>query len=132
MATARRHDETLADLPATERKLARELRDRLADSLLPGEPGLSRERLDEAAAFVLEAARERLEGEAALRVRSAGGARRCTRIAVVNRDMPFLVDSIAATIAAQGLAIDVLVHPIVAVERDAAGRLVALPKAGSK
>jgi glutamate dehydrogenase len=127
MATARRYEEGLADLSAAERKLARELRERLADSLLPGEPALSPQRLDEAAAFVLETARDRPEGEAALLVRSAGGARRCTRIAVVNRDMPFLVDSIAATIAAQGLAIDVLMHPILPVRRDAKGRLTGLP-----
>ena len=97
----------MADCPAAERKLARELRERLADSLLPGEPALSPERLDEAAAFVLEAAR--VGGpKAKRRCWSARPAatRRCTRIAVVNRDMPFLVDSIAATIAAQGLAID--------------------------
>jgi len=42
--------------------------------------------------------------------------------------MPFLVDSIAATIAAQGLVIDRLVHPIVPVERDADGTLTALHK----
>src|SRR5688500_16032692 len=94
MATARRQDESLADLPAADRKLARELRARLADSLLPGEPTLSAARLDEAAAFVLEAARVRPEGQAALLVRSAIGTRRCTRVAIVNRDMPFLVDSI--------------------------------------
>ena len=70
MATARRQEETLADLPAAERKLARTLRERMADSLLPGEPELSPERLDEAAAFLFEAARERPEGEAALLVRS--------------------------------------------------------------
>jgi glutamate dehydrogenase len=127
MATARRHDESLADLSAGDRKLARQLRERLADSLLPGEPALPSARLDEAAAFVLEAARVRPEGEAALLVRSAAGTRRCTRVAIVNRDMPFLVDSIAATIAAQGLAIDLLMHPILPVERDADGRLAGLP-----
>src|SRR5688572_10040555 len=127
MATARRQDEGLADLSAAERKLARELRERMADSLLPGEPELSGERLDEAAAFVLEAARARPEGEAALLVRSAAGIRRCTRVAIVNRDMPFLVDSIAATIAAQGLAIDLLMHPILPIKRDADGRLTSLP-----
>src|SRR5688500_5140913 len=127
MATARRHDESLADLSAADRKLARELRARLADSLLPGEPALSSERLDEAAAFVLEAARIRPEGQAALQVRSATGTRRCTRVAIVNRDMPFLVDSIAATIAAQGLAIDLLLHPVLPVERDTDGLLTGLP-----
>ncbi|HYD24952.1 MAG TPA: NAD-glutamate dehydrogenase domain-containing protein [Croceibacterium sp.] len=129
MARATRHDgEGLAALPAGERKLARTLRGRIADSLLPGEAGLTGEPLDEAAAFLLEAARERKEGEAALLVRSASGERRITRIAVVNRDMPFLVDSIAATIAAQGLAIDLLVHPIIPAGRDAHGRLTSLPE----
>ena len=127
MATARRQDEEMAPLSAAERKLARALRERMADSLLPGEPELSPARLDEAAAFVLEAARQRTEGEAALLVRSSSGERRCTRIAIVNRDMPFLVDSIAATIAAQGLAIDLLMHPILPVARDGEGRLTGLP-----
>lgn len=39
------------------------------------------------------------------------------RIAIINKDMPFLVDSIAATMAARGLAIDVLVHPVLPVRR---------------
>ena len=52
MATARRQEEGVAGLSAAERKRARELHERMADSLLPGEPRLSRERLDEAAAFV--------------------------------------------------------------------------------
>ena len=127
MATARLQDKDLAELPAAERKQARALRERLAESLLPGEPELTAGRLDEAAAFLIEAARERPEGEASLLVRSASGARRCTRIAVVNRDMPFLVDSIAATIAAQGLAIDLLMHPVLPVLRDGEGRLAGLP-----
>src|SRR5690606_8707812 len=49
-------------------------------------------------------------------------------IAIVNDDMPFLVDSVAATIAAQGLAIDRLVHPVLAVRRDGAGTLTMLPQ----
>ena len=127
MATTRRQDEGLADLSAAERKLARTLRERIAESLLPGEPEIPADQLDEAAAFLLEAARERGEDDAAILVRSALGERRCTRIAVINRDMPFLVDSIAATIAAKGLAIDLLVHPVLPARRDADGRLTALP-----
>src|SRR5689334_16600270 len=102
MATARKQDEGLAGLSAAERKLAKVLRERIADSLLPGEE-LPADRLDEAAAFLLEAARERSADDSAVLVRSALGERRCTRIAVINRDMPFLVDSIASTIAAKGL-----------------------------
>src|SRR5688572_27244015 len=103
MATARRQDEGGAALSAAERKLAKVLRERMADSLLPGEPELSPARLDAAAAFVLETARRRQRGEAAMQVSSGEGLQRVTRIAVVNKDMPFLVDSIAAAVAAQGL-----------------------------
>src|SRR6478735_9988410 len=126
MATARRQDEGLAGLSAAERKLANVLRERIASSLLPGEPEIPAGRLNEAATFLLEAARERGADESAVLVRSALGDRRCTRIAVINRDMPFLVDSIASTIAAKGLSIDLLVHPVVPAQRDPEGRLIAL------
>ena len=54
-----------------------------------------------------------------------------TRIAAINDDMPFLVNSMAATVVALGLAIDRLVHPIVSVRRDADGALLeALPDDG--
>lgn len=108
---------------------AKRLRDRLAESQLPGDTSLEPERLAEAAAFVLEAANQRADGEAAVLIRSALGERRLTRIAVVNPDMPFLVDSIASTVAAQGLAVDVLLHPVVPVRRNAAGSLITLPLA---
>ncbi|MBC7160193.1 MAG: NAD-glutamate dehydrogenase [Porphyrobacter sp.] len=104
------------------------LRDHLARSLLPGEDRMSAGQLDEAAAFVLEAARERRAGEPALLIRSAHAGRRFTRFAIINPDMPFLVDSIAAAIAAEGLAIDLLAHPVVPVRRDADGRLTAIPQ----
>ncbi|MCB2077331.1 MAG: NAD-glutamate dehydrogenase, partial [Novosphingobium sp.] len=41
--------------------------------------------------------------------------------------MPFLVDSISAAIAAHGLTIDRLLHPLVNVKRAEDGRLLALP-----
>src|SRR3546814_7725534 len=46
--------------------------------------------------------------------------------------MPFLVDSIAATIAAQGIAIDRLVHPVIFVSRDASGELTRFGNAADK
>jgi glutamate dehydrogenase len=113
-------------MDAAGRRMAAMLRDRVAESHLPGEAGLAGPALDDVVQFLLDAARERPEGTASIVVAS-GGARRVTRIAVVNRDMPFLVDSIAAAIAAQGLAIDLLVHPIADVRRDAAGAIVDLP-----
>ena len=48
---------------------------------------------------------------------------RAMRLAVVNDDMPFLVDSIAATIAAHDIAIRRIIHPVVAVERAGDGTL---------
>src|SRR3546814_5765091 len=46
--------------------------------------------------------------------------------------MPFLVDSIAATIAAQGIASDRLVHPVIFVSRNADGELTRLGSAADK
>jgi glutamate dehydrogenase len=120
--------EARAKLSRAHKPLARALRDRMADSLLPGEGALPESRLAEAAEFLLEAALTRPEGKPAILLRSAPGGR-LMRIAVVNGDMPFLVDSVAAAIAAEGLAIDLLVHPIVPVERKG-GTLVALPADG--
>ena len=46
-----------------------------------------------------------------------------TVLQVVNDDMPFIVDSIAAELAAQNLTIDVLFHPILNAARSKAGKL---------
>jgi glutamate dehydrogenase len=46
-----------------------------------------------------------------------------TIIEMVNDNMPFLVDSVAAAINRHGLAIHVTVHPVIRVRRDARGRL---------
>lgn len=86
---------------------------RMAESLIPGDEAFSGPELQEAAHFVQEAARNRKPGETAMALESATHARRYTRIAIINDDMPFLVDSVAATIAAQGVMIDRLVHPVV-------------------
>ncbi|HNN56827.1 MAG TPA: NAD-glutamate dehydrogenase, partial [Novosphingobium sp.] len=103
---------------------------RLAADLLPGDAPFGAEGLAEAAAFVLTAAASRKPGEPALAIDTVSPAsgRRFMRIAVINDDMPFLVDSIATTVAAQGLAIDRLVHPVLAVRRDAKGAIEALPE----
>ncbi|TAD89131.1 MAG: NAD-glutamate dehydrogenase [Alphaproteobacteria bacterium] len=52
-------------------------------------------------------------------------------IEIVNDDMPFLVDSVAAAITGEGLTVDLLLHPIVRVERDSAGRRLALSATGA-
>jgi glutamate dehydrogenase len=47
-------------------------------------------------------------------------------VEIVNDDMPFLVDSITAALAGEGFTVHLVIHPILGVERDGAGRLTAL------
>ncbi len=47
-------------------------------------------------------------------------------IEIVNDDMPFLVDSVMAELAARDIAVRLVAHPILAVERDASGKLLSL------
>ena len=96
---------------------------RMEASLLPGDIAFADDKLREAAAFVLDAAARRDAKRSAIALASASEERRFMRIAIINDDMPFLVDSVAATIAAEGLAIDRLVHPVVSVARDSDGML---------
>ncbi len=128
--TAKSAPRTRAKAPpaAASRELASRLAARFEASLLPGEAADFPEgRLQEAAAFVIGAAHGREPGEGAVAVDSVLGGERYLRIALVNDDMPFLVDSIAGTIAAHGLSIDRLLHPVIAVRRDGEGELVELP-----
>ncbi|MFO1254712.1 MAG: NAD-glutamate dehydrogenase [Sphingomonadaceae bacterium] len=105
--------------------LSKALAGHLSTSLLPGDPPFAAGGLDQAGAFVLAAAARREAGQPSIAIESISGAasERFMRIALINDDMPFLVDSIAATVAAHGLAIDRLLHPVVAVRRDGSGVL---------
>jgi glutamate dehydrogenase len=65
-------------------------------------------------------------GRARVRVLSPSAAEhgwssRHSVIEVVNDDMPFLVDSSSMEVNRQGLSLHLIVHPVLAVERDAAG-----------
>ncbi len=101
----------------------------LFDSALPGEA----DDIDAAAAaairrFVAAAAAVRQPGTAAivLEPAPAGSAqvRRRLALAIVNDNMPFLVNSVSLAITAAGLRIDRLLHPVIDLRRDEAGRLV--------
>jgi glutamate dehydrogenase len=116
----------------SESKLQEALRSHLQASLLPGDTPPGHAALGEAAQYLLAAAHTRKPGESLVQIESASGTRRRLRIAIINDDMPFLVDSIASTIAAQGIAIDRLLHPVVPVMRDAAGAITAIAKPGAK
>ena len=112
--------------------LAASLMARFLGALLPDEArDFDAVRLAEAALFTVAAASVRKGSDPAIAIESVSGSEsgaRHLRIAVINDDMPFLVDSIASTITAQGLAIDRMVHPVVAVRRDGDGTLIDFPE----
>jgi len=111
------------------KSLVDSLRTALTSDALPGETAsFGPAEQQKAAEFIADVALVRSPGEIAIRVESTGGeaGRRRMRLAVVNDDMPFLVDSVAAAIAARGLAVHRLLHPIVSVSRDPKGKLDAL------
>ena len=115
----------------TDAKLAKLAR-RLRESVLPGDAPFTGKPVNDAAAFLLDVASQRTKNRSAMSLVSVSEVRRFLRIAIVNDDMPFLVDSIAATIAAQGISIDRLVHPIINVTRSNAGKLTRLGQATDK
>jgi glutamate dehydrogenase len=98
----------------------------LTDGGLPGEvDGLEGPTLDAAAAFAAATAATRQPGKPAIAVESVTGdaPRRLMRLAIVNDDMPFLVDSVAAVFAERGLGVVRLLHPVLTVRRDGEGKL---------
>ncbi|WP_267383023.1 MULTISPECIES: NAD-glutamate dehydrogenase domain-containing protein [unclassified Sphingomonas] len=109
--------------------LAGALADRLTQGALPGElQGFGPAEVEAAAAFVAAtgAVRARATPAIALEAMPTDDVRRRMRLAIVNDDMPFLVDSIAAAIGEQGIAIDRIIHPVIRVARDAAGAVVGI------
>ena len=96
---------------------------------LPGErEGLDEAALAQAAAFLGRTANGRRPGQSAIAIETLGeGANgRYMRIALVNDDMSFLVDSIANTLAASDITIHRLLHPVLSVTRDGDGALTAI------
>ncbi|HEU4877793.1 MAG TPA: glutamate dehydrogenase, partial [Sphingomicrobium sp.] len=103
------------------------LQEALLGNALPGElDGFGPAEQEEAAQFVASVAAQRAPGELAMRLESTGGeaGKRRMRLALINDDMPFLVDSVAGAIAAKCLTIHRLLHPILKVSRDAGGTLL--------
>lgn len=74
-----------------------------------------------------EFAATRKAGEPKLSVavaKSKKTGRTRTVVRALNDDMPFLVDSLSGLVTAQGLTIHRILHPIIAVKRDAKGKLL--------
>ena len=106
---------------------------RLVAGALPAEvAGFDTTAQAQAAAFMAATARERRAGEPAIAIEAVAGdtAQRRMRLAIVNDDMPFLVDSIAAAIGRHDLAIDRILHPVVPVTRAPDGTLASVGAAG--
>lgn len=107
----------------------------LAGSALPGEgDDMDKAALTDASQFAARAALDR-DAEAPsllLEPIAADGTDRRMRLAIINDDMPFLVDSTSQAVAAQGLAVHRILHPVVAVKRDAKGHLQEAGEGGTR
>ncbi len=115
--------------PKSDQALLKAMTKALSEGALPGEnDGFDIKACRDAAAYVLSVAEIRKSGTANLAIESFtnGAGKPAMRIAVVNDDMPFLVDSVAAALATGGLAIERLIHPILNAQRDAIGKLTAI------
>ena len=105
------------------------LQEALIGNALAGElDGFTAQEQEEAANFIAAVAHKRRRGEVSIRLESTGGeaGRRRMRLGIINDDMPFLVDSVANSIAGRQLTIHRLLHPVVCVDRDEGGTLQAL------
>ncbi|MFA5968770.1 MAG: NAD-glutamate dehydrogenase domain-containing protein, partial [Sphingomonas sp.] len=110
----------------TLKSLSDALAARLVDGALPGElKGFGKTDRAEAARFVAATAERRVSGTISLNLEtiSADDTDRRMRLAIVNDDMPFLVDSIAAAVGAHDIPITRILHPLVPVTRNADGVL---------
>ena len=79
----------------------------------------------------LEFARRRTPGEINLRVynpdpENHGWESSRTIIEIVNDDMPFLVDSVVLALSDLGVAAQLIIHPVIRLERDQGGHLMKL------
>jgi glutamate dehydrogenase len=95
--------------------------------------GASPEDLFSAALSLLNFAAKRTPGVPKIRVfnpetEEHGWNSPHTIVDIVNDDMPFLVDSVTAELTRQDVAVHLVIHPIMRVERDAGGKLVTLGK----
>jgi glutamate dehydrogenase len=114
---------TAAKVPA---KIAAAYLAALRGSALPGEgDDMDAPALADASQFAGRASLDRAAETPSLLLEpmAADGTDRRMRLVIVNDDMPFLVDSTSQIVAAQGLAVHRILHPVVAVKRDAKGHL---------
>jgi glutamate dehydrogenase len=126
MAGSGKSGQSRKKTPPEFKKLVPELMAAFNESALPGENiGFDQTACKEAVLFVLDHAFTRTDKkpQIALESVSDGETRRSLRMAVVNDDMPFLVDSVCAVVTKLGLNIERLIHPVIGVKRNKAGSL---------
>ncbi|HEY7609232.1 MAG TPA: NAD-glutamate dehydrogenase [Alphaproteobacteria bacterium] len=92
--------------------------------------GRTGEELYSAAAELWAHGATRAPGRPKIAVANGPETRR-TAVLVVNDDMPFLVDSVGAELARHGFSVHLLIHPILRVRRDGAGKLIELAENGA-
>lgn len=130
-------DASAASVPAVPKKIQSAYLAALRGSALPGEgDDMDEAALAEASKFIAAAALDRPPGTPvlALEPMAADGTDRRMRLAIVNDDMPFLVDSTSQVAAAQGLVVHRILHPVVSATRDAKGHLTeaGAPQKGAR
>ena len=107
-------------------KLLKPISAAMTAGTLPGESdGFDDKAATEAAAFMLATAMERQPGKPNIQIESFADheGKLAMRVAISNDDMPFLVDSTAAALAAANIGIIRLLHPVLDVARDENGVL---------
>jgi glutamate dehydrogenase len=118
-----------AEIKEVDTSIRQALEAALSRGALPGEnEDFEGDAVTRAATFLGSVALSRKGGKPAVTIETLGeGATgRFMRIALVNDDMPFLVDSIAHRLAAVDITIHRLIHPVLSVERDRDGTLKAI------
>jgi glutamate dehydrogenase len=115
-------------MPKNTKALSQAFEARLLEGALPGElEGFGEAVRAEAAGFVANAAAVRPPATPGIALETyVDEDKRRMRLAVINDDMPFLVDSIAGAVAAHDIAIHRILHPVIAVTRDDKGRLTEI------
>ena len=115
-------------MPKMTKTLQQAFEAKLLEGALPGElEEFEDDERKEAAEFVAQTAATRPPGTPRITLETyADEAKRRMRLAVVNDDMPFLLDSIAGAIAAHDIAVHRILHPVIAAKRGAGGNLEAI------
>ena len=112
--------------PKKHESLRQTLSDAFLKGALPGEnEGFDAEASKQAADFALRAMARRPSPDTVLAIESIPGqaGHRHMRLAIINDDMPFLVDSVTAELARMSIPVRLVIHPVLAVRRDGEGTL---------